>query len=283
VDIFGAGKAFIEREGRIVERRLAAALFDGAEAEGVVAAVGAYRNADGGFGHGFEPDTRCPASLPICVEAALDVLWEVRSDAYVAQACDWLATTATPEGAVSLASPIIEQYPRAEHMTEWTYEPSLNPTAGLAGRLHRAGVRHAWLDRASEWTFNALATGFGEDSHALLGVSLFLVHVPDRERASTISAKVPGWLADAKWFLADASAEGYGVTPLHFAPTPDSPWRSLFTDAQIEGHLDRLAGMQQPDGGWAITWEPPSAASALDWRGIETLRALRVLRAYGRC
>lgn len=282
MDIFGAGKAFIEREGRLVERRLAAALFDGADAEGVVAAVGAYRNADGGFGHGLEPDTRCPASLPICVEAALDALWEVRSDAFVAQACDWLATTATPQGAVSLASPIIEHYPRAEHMTEWTYQPSLNPTAGLAGRLHRAGVRHAWLDRAGEWTFNALATGFGEDSHALLEVSLFLAHVPDRERASTISAKVPGWLADAKWFLADASAEGYGVTPLHFAPTPDSPWRSLFTDAQIEGHLDRLAGMQQPDGGWAITWEPPSVAATLDWRGIETLRALRVLRAYGR-
>ena len=36
------------------------------------------------------------------------------------------------------------------------------------------------------------------------------------------------------------------------------------------------------DGGWPITWEPPGAASALDWRGIETLRALRILRAYGR-
>jgi len=40
--------------------------------------------------------------------------------------------------------------------------------------------------------------------------------------------------------------------------------------------------MAQPDGGWAITWEPPGTSATLEWRGIETLRALRTLRAYGR-
>jgi hypothetical protein len=50
----------------------------------------------------------------------------------------------------------------------------------------------------------------------------------------------------------------------------------------IEGHLDRLVRDQQPDGGWAITWQPPGTASTLEWRGIETVRALRTLRAYGR-
>ena len=34
---------------------------------------------------------------------------------------------------------------------------------------------------------------------------------------------------------------------------------------------------QQTDGGWAITWEPPGAAAALEYRGVETVRALRVL------
>jgi hypothetical protein len=50
----------------------------------------------------------------------------------------------------------------------------------------------------------------------------------------------------------------------------------------IDGHLDRLQRDQQPDGGWAITWEPPGAAATLEYRGVETLRALRVLAAYGR-
>ena len=54
-----------------------------------------------------------------------------------------------------------------------------------------------------------------------------------------------------------------------------------FADPIVEGHLDRLAHDQQPDGGWPLTWEPPSTASTLEYRGIETLRALRVLSAYG--
>jgi hypothetical protein len=71
-------------------------------------------------------------------------------------------------------------------------------------------VRHPWLDRAIEWCFTKLETGFDEDA------------------------------------------------------------------------LDRLERDQQDDGGWQITWEPPGVVATLEWRGIETLRALRVLRAYGR-
>jgi hypothetical protein len=74
----------------------------------------------------------------------------------------------------------------------------------------------------------------------------------------------------------------YGLTPLHFAPAPDSPLRRLFDDAVIEAHLDDLAGRQQNDGGWPIHWAPPEGAATDEWRGRWTLDALRTLRAYGR-
>lgn len=295
-DILAAGRAFLDREGRLVERRLAAVLFDGAEPDGVVDAVRAYRNGDGGFGHGLEPDKRCPASLPIDVECALDILWmagpggggavdrfgDLGVDGLVLAACDWLGSVAAPDGAVPLAFPIIERYPRAEHWSDWTYRPGLNPTAGLVGRLHQMGVGHPWVERATEWTWARLESGFDEDAHALGEVLVFLAQVPDRDRAEAVGARVGGWLAKARWYRSDPADPGYGVTPLHLSPTPDSPWRRLFDDADIEGHLDRLARDQQPDGGWAITWEPPGVASTLEWRGIETHRALRILRAYGR-
>lgn len=292
-DVLTAGRNFLDREGRLVERRLSAVLFDGAEPFGVVDAVRAYRNGDGGFGHGLEPDKRCPASLPIDVECALDILWaagggamdqlgELGLEGLVLGACDWLGSVAAPDGAVPLAFPIMERYPRAEHWSDWTYAPALNPTAGLAGRLHRVGVSHPWLERATDWTWARLVSGFDEDAHALSEVLLFLAHVPDRDRAAAIGAHVGGWLANAQWYRADPADPGYGVTPLHLASTPDSPWRRLFDDTAIESHLDRLARDQQPDGGWAITWDPPGVASTLEWRGIETLRALRTLRAYGR-
>lgn len=176
----------------------------------------------------------------------------------------------------------MEGYPRAEHWSQWTYEPGLNPTAGLVGRLYRLGVDHPWLRPASDWCWTRLAAGFDEDAHALGETLIFLASVPDRARAATFAPLVPRWLAAAPNFRGDPADPGYGLTPLHFAPAPDGPWSHLFDAATIDGHLDRLQRDQQPDGGWAITWEPPSQASTLEWRGIETLRALRVLRAYGR-
>ncbi|MFJ2031613.1 hypothetical protein [Streptosporangium sp. NPDC087985] len=281
--IFDTARAFILREGRLLERRLFATLFQAAPAAGVVDSLRAYQNPDGGFGHGLEPDKRCPDSLPIDVETAFQTLVAAGgppAERMVSRACDWLATVAAPGGAVSLSFPVMEAYPRAVHWSDWTYTPGLNPTAGLAGLLHRMGMDHPWLTRATDWCWSALENGFPGDAHAMAETLVFLEHVPDRDRAEPLAERVGEWLPKLNWYRADPADPGYGVTPLHLAPTPDSRWRRLFTDDLIEGHLDRLVRDQQPDGGWAITWEPPGAASTLEYRGIETLRALRVLTAY---
>jgi hypothetical protein len=281
---FAAGHGFIEREGRLIERRLLAALFEGGPVEPVVDALRGYRNPDGGFGHGLEPDKRCPDSLPIDVESAFEILLVagVVDEPMVSGACDWLGRVAAPDGAVPLSFPVIEAHPRADHWTDWTYTPGLNPTAGLAGRLHRMGVTHPWLDRATDWCWARLEAGFDEDAHALREVSVFLAHVPDRARAEAVGASVGEWLAKAPFYRADPADPSYGVTPLDLAPEPGGPWSHLFDAEMIDGHLDRLLRDQQSDGGWAITWEPPGTASTLEWRGIMTLWALRVQRSYGR-
>jgi hypothetical protein len=142
--------------------------------------------------------------------------------------------------------PLIEDYPRAEHWSAWSYTPGLKPTAGLAGRLHRMGVTHPWLTRAAEWTWQRLESGFDEDAHALAEVLEFLATVPDRSRADSVSAHVGDWLSDLRWFRADPADPTYGLTPLHFAASPDSPWLDLFDGAAISGHLDRLAQVSRP-------------------------------------
>ena len=286
-DIFDTARAFIQREGRLLERRLFAHLFEDGPSAAVVDVLRGYQNPDGGFGHGLEPDKRCPHSLPIDVEVAFQTL-VVAGDIdhpMVQRACDWLESVAAPDGAVPLSFPVMEPYPRAEHWSEWTYTPGFNPTAGLAGLLHRMGVDHPWVGRATAWCWSALESaldqgGFPDDAHAMSEVLVFLEHVPDRSRAEPFVPRVGEWLPKLNWYRADPADPTYGVTPLHLAPTPDSRWRRLFTDDVIEGHLDRLVSDQQPDGGWAITWEPPGVASTLEWRGIQTLWALRVLAAY---
>lgn len=283
-DIFVEGRRFIRREGRLLEQRLFGAAFEGAPVDGALAALRAYRNPDGGFGHGLEPDKLCPDSLPIDDQMALQVM--DAADAVdrdlVAGLCDHLATTAT-DGAVPLASPVIVRYPRAEHWADWTYVPALNPTAGIAGLLHRHAVDHAWRDAATAWCWATLdRDGLPGDGHALLNVLTFLADVDDRDRADRLARQVPDHLASVAYLRLDPDDPAYGMTPLHYAPAPASPWRVLFDDDLLAGHLDRMERDQADDGGWTLTWKPPGTAATLAYRGIETLRSLRTLRAYGR-
>lgn len=133
-DVFAAGDRFLLSQARLLERRLFATCFLGASANRVLDVLRGYQNEDGGFGHGIEPDTSCPASLPIYVETAFQVLATIATvdRSRVLRACDFLARSAVQAdagGAVPLAFPIIESFPRGEHWTEWAYEPGLNPTA----------------------------------------------------------------------------------------------------------------------------------------------------------
>jgi hypothetical protein len=285
---FSAAADFLQAEGRLLERRLFASLYLGEPPEGVAEVLRGYRNADGGFGHGLEPDKRCPASLPIDVELAFQALAAVGlADAeLLGPAGDYLgrvAAEAGAGGAVPLALPIIERYPRAEHWSDWTYEPGVNPTAGLAARLYQLDFDHPWREQAAGYCWQVIDDGrWPDETHALTELLTFLSHAPDRERAERPAAAVLKRMIDSPLFQPVPKAGEYGLTPLSVAPTADAPWRRYFADGQIEAHLDHLAAQQQPDGGWPVTWTPPSEASRLEWRGIVTLEALRTLVSYGR-
>jgi hypothetical protein len=80
----------------------------------------------------------------------------------------------------------------------------------------------------------------------------------------------------------DPEDPNYGVSPLQYAPAPDSRWIGLFEPSVIDAHLDALAAAQEDDGGWPIAWEPIGVAAERECRGVVTLGALRTLRAFGR-
>jgi hypothetical protein len=287
-DAFAAGDCFLLNQARLLERRLFATCFLGQPAARVVDALRGYQNDDGGFGQALEPDKRCPASLPIDVETAFQALATAGTvdREMVSRACDFLARAAAEAdagGAVALASPVIEPFPRAAHWAEWTYQPGLNPTAGLTGLLYQLGIDHPWRSAGAAYCWRQLEAGvLPGDAHALKEVLVFLEHIPDRRRADQQAAALAANLAGLPLFHLDPDTPGYGLSPLDVAPLATSRWRGLFTDAQIGAHLDRLQKDQQADGGWPITWEPPSQAAVSEWRGVVTLAALRTLTSYGR-
>jgi hypothetical protein len=287
-DAFAAADRFLLNEARLLERRLFATCFLGQPAARVADALRGYQNDDGGFGHALEPDKRCPASLPIDVETAFQALATAGAADHdmVIAACDFLARTADDAGAggaVPPAFPVIESFPRAAHWTEWTYQPGLNPTAGLVGLLYQLGIDHPWRSAGAAYCWQQIESGgLPGDAHALKEVLVFLEQAPDRRRAGEHASALAANLAAIPLFHLDPDTPGYGLSPLDVAPLATSRWRALFTDAQIEAHLDRLQKDQQADGGWPLTWEPPSQAAVAEWRGVVTLQALRTLTSYGR-
>jgi len=275
-----AARRFLLCEARLLERLVAGTLFDGEDAGGPLAALAAYRNDDGGFGHGLEPDVRAQASQPLDVEIAFGVMDTIgRVDGeLVIGACDFLRSIGPGVGCLR-ESALVE--PKAPHWEEWADNPSLNPTAGLAAYLWKWDLDHPWRDEATAFCLGELGSGLPGDAHTLGEVLALLDALPDVGRAEALLPDVERALPDLALFNLEPATD-YGLTPLHFATSPASRWRRLFADDVIDRHLDALANAQDDDGGWPISWETVGPAARQEWRGIETVRALRTLRAYGR-
>jgi hypothetical protein len=281
-DVFSKAQTFMLTHARLLERRLFEVYFGQAEPKAVARVLRAYRNADGGLGHALEPDLRCPESQPLFVEVGLMALCEAGChDLDLARSlCPFLQSASNEAG---LVPPILETALSSPHAPHWSapaIEPDLNPTAGICGLLHYQGVEHPWLSRATETCCELLLRDPPLEAHTLLSATRLADHLPDQALAKRLRDTIAAALPQARFFIPEAPAQGYGLTPLHFAPSPDSDWRALFGQEQIDGHLEDLLARQQGDGGWPISWEPPGPAAALEWRGRLTLEALRPLAAY---
>jgi hypothetical protein len=278
-----AAEQFLLREARLLERRVFEHRFRDGSADAVARALLAFRNDDGGFGNALESDIRGRSSQPVPLERALELLDEI--DAFdpevVAAGCDWLASASTEEGGVPFVLETVEDGPHAPWW-EPTGKAYLNPTAGIAGLLYKRGLSHPWLEPATAFCWTALERDFDsigpDDAVSILG---FLEHVPDRDRAEGAFERL-GKRIVGELVAIDPEASGYVKSPLEYAPQPDRLARRLFDDATIDAHLDAAAAKQQEDGGWPITWEPPSAAAVNEWRGFVTLKVLTLLDDYGR-
>jgi hypothetical protein len=287
-----AATQFLARTGRVLDRRrldrlLATAGSPDAQAgaRAVRDAVAAYRNPDGGFGHGLEPDGRAPGSQPAAIEMALHILAadEAWDEDLVAGACDWLQANAPAEGGAVFVAESIEGWP---HAPWWVPEPgrpaSLVSTGQIAGTLHSRGVTHPWLERATELLWSRIDELAEAGPYDLRGVLGFLNYAPDRERARRALGRVRPVMFGGGLVALDPAAPGETHSPLDFAPLPGLLSRELFSPEVIVAHLDHLAAAQRDGGGWTINFPAWSAAAEQEWRGYVTVEALRVLHANGR-
>ena len=274
---------FICLHARLLERLLFDVRFRKADPAAVGKLVQSYLNRDGGLGHALEPDVRCSESQPLFAEIGLMALRDagVRDAALALSICDFMERVATDSGLVPILLPSAFQAPRASHWQS-AGEPGLNPTAAICGLLHWQRVEHPWLSIATETCCGLIETEPNPDAHVLRCATRFVENLPAGPEADVLADAIAAKLPKAAMYIAEAPGEGYGLSPLEFAPTPASRWRSIFTDTQIEGHLDHLEALQMDDGGWPISWEAPGPAATSEWRAHVTLNAVNALVAYGR-
>jgi hypothetical protein len=279
-----AATVFIAGNARIVDRRRFERLFREGGSAPVRDAVAAYRNDDGGFGNGLEPDCRAPGSQPAAVEMALRIMDECDAwdPSLVRGACDWLAGVAPAGGGSAFVEPTLDGWPHAPWWVPEQGKPSMVSTGLISGTLHARGFLHPWLDRATQTMWELIGSATTMGPYDMYGALAFLQHVPDRDRAEAAFGRVGQMLLDEKLAAIDPTEQGETHSPLNFAPAPDSMARVLFETSVIDAHLDHLAAGQRDDGGWTFNWPAWSPAAERDWRGFLTVDALRILRANGR-
>jgi hypothetical protein len=281
-----AATRFVHTTARLLERHRLGHLLGDAPAEPVVQTLRAYRNPDGGFGNAIEPDMRAPASQPVGAHTAMEILHQVQvhDDELIQGAADWLATVTRDDGGIPFCLPSVLDYPR-NPIWQPADESSIIQTAANAAALHTLGVERPWLEGADAFMWRRIEQLDLTTADATIGAGyevrfaiLYLNAVPDAARAeAALDALAPG----LDRFVAGEPG-GDVQTPLDVAPAPGSRARQLFDHANIERNLDALEAGQQTDGGWMFGWDEWNPAATLEWRGVVTVEAVRVLKANGR-
>ena len=287
----GAAAAdFMAGHARVLDRRRFELLQGETDnASGVLAALDAYRNPDGGYGWGLEPDLRSPESQPAAAWHAFEVFENVApvTSPHAAVLCDWLESVTLPDGGLPMAVPL----GLAAGSAPWwqSSDPSVSSlqittvVAGAAQRLaaHDPAVaEHPWLERATRYCLNAIGAMDEAPFAYVLSFSVrFLDAVHEsRPEAPALMQKLAEHIPDDGNIRVSGGTENEMLHPLDVAPEPDRPARGLYAPELIAADLDRLAALQQDDGGWTVDYMRISPAGSLDWRGYATVRAVEILR-----
>jgi hypothetical protein len=287
-----AAAAFLAGSARVLDRRRFDVLFADGDAGPLLAAVEGYRNPDGGYGWGLEPDLRSRSSQPGGALHAFEAFADAAplTTARARELCDWLAAVSLPDGGLPFALPVSDPAACAPFWASAdSSRSSLQITAIVGIAAYRvaafdpAVAAHPWLARATEFCLSTL-DGMDSPPHAM--ELAFAVQWLDAAASRTPDAvrvidRVRPWVPADGVLHVDGGAEDEFMRPLDFAPMPGGPARTLFDDGVVRAELDRLAAAQEPDGGWRVDFDSYSPAATLEWRGHRTVQALLTLRANG--
>lgn len=298
---------WMARNARPLEWALWRLHFHSGSREDVAAALAAYQNSDGGFGHALEPDNWNPESSPYVTLFAVNLLRDI--------------------GIQDLAHPLLAgalrffehtpyrsdfgwhfNLPSSDdhaHAPWWGYgdgpsaTQSLGLTAEIAGLALRSASPGSSLYRmAEDYAIQAMEIFMGDGEYGDMGIGGAVALLRDLEAAGLGNRFDLPALRDRLKALVDRSIvrepdkwQYYGVRPSNYIHGPDSPWLPGNEDI-VEAELDYLVDtLPQEDSVWGVPWTwfdnneryaRQWAISENWWRAIKGMESVRLLRAFGR-
>ena len=293
-------RRFIYRNARPVDLARWRYAFEGGSREDVLTALAAYQNADGGFGHGLEPDCLNPNSTPLQTWAATQILDEIgiqdAAHPLVQGILRYLESTPDFDGHLWAGLSGVRSNDDYPHAPWWSYVPeepqTYNPTASLAGFILRFAAKgsaiHGTAGRiareAVQWLrenapvesmhtapcfvslYGSLAACSGAEGIDMQALRAVL----DAQIAHLLTQDPSVWETE------------YVCKPSLLIESKDSPFYPA-NRALCRKEREFIGRTQQPDGTWAITWDwgayPQDwPVSRVWWKADVIIRNVRFFR-----
>jgi hypothetical protein len=265
---------------------------------GVMAALSAYQNNDGGFGHNLEGDFELPDSSPMATSIAFQMLSAVGAserEPLVRNGIRYLVNSfQSDRNGWICVPPEVNDYPHADW---WRFIESEegtvidrtwgNPTAELAGYLlrYKKLAPGGFVEPLYERTLRYLKDHPGNMEMHELYCFLRLAEAMPPADFQSVKTKLTHLVLEA--VATDANAwRGYSAQPLDFVQKPDS---FLYEPLkrEVEMNLDFWIDTLQPDGIWfpAWTWEKYPQAwekARIQISGRMTVARLKIIKQFNR-
>jgi hypothetical protein len=288
MDIDAAAR-FMAQHARLLDRRRFDLLCGAGDAVSMLGALEGYRNTDGGYGWGIEPDARSPESQPAGALHAFEVFAEAGpvTSSRAVELCDWLEFATLEDGGLPFARPVMDPAGCAPFWAGADSESSsLHITAAVSSMAYRVAAHdadvaaHPWLATATDYCLGEI-DALTETPHAI--ALMYILHFLDAmvdihpEVELTLRRVASDHLPTTGSMPVAGGLEDERLHPLDFSPYPDRPLRALIDPDAIAADRARWEAGQQDDGGWTVDFTSYSPIAALEWRGYATVRAIALL------
>jgi hypothetical protein len=252
-----AAAAFLATHARVLDRRRFQLLTGDTDPDAVLAALAAYRNPDGGYGWGLEPDLRGARSQPGAALHAFEVFADITpaTSRRAVELCDWLASICLPDGGLPFALRIADPAGCAPFWVQ--ADPSVSSlqiTAAVVAAAHRVAAHdpavagHSWLARATDYCLTAVRA-IETAPHAL--ELTYAVQVLDAVHdshpdAAALLDRLGGFIPTGGLLHVDGGLEEEMMRPLDFCTDPRPAGAGVVLP---RGHLRRAAASRRPAAG----------------------------------